>query len=147
MRGPDVRAQRDVIAAIVPVVADSCKQIFDFKVFVVGNRELLEVEVNPAGLFLRGIEVDGDENSIAFARFAVAEDVGIIDGMKVERTVALQGGIFTADLVNLSNQRSEAVSGRAVPMADLIFFAVEVLFTSLLCGDVFTELEGWCLRP
>jgi hypothetical protein len=101
MRGHDVGIESDVVAAVVPVVAGAGEEVFDLKVLVVGDGELFEVEIDPAGLLLSGIEVDGDENSVVSARFAVAEDVRVTDGMEVERAVAVEGGVVATDLVDL----------------------------------------------
>src|SRR5438034_9597962 len=137
MRGHDVWTQRDVVAAIVPLVVDAGEEVFYFEVFVVRDRELFEVEVDPAGLLLGGVEVDGDENPVASAGFAVAEDVGIVGGMELERAVAVECGVVAADLVDLSDERSEAVAGGAVPAADFVLLAVEVLLAAWFGGDVF----------
>jgi len=137
VRRHDLGVECDVVAAIVPVVVGAGEEVFDFEVFVVRDRELFEVEVDPAGLLLSGVEVDGYENPVAAARFAVAEDVGIVGGMEVEGAVALEGRVVAADLVDLSNERSEAVAGGAIPAADLVLFAVEVFFAARFGWDVF----------
>src|ERR1700733_8551281 len=129
----------------MPGVVGAAEEIFDFKVFVVRNRELFQGEIDPAGLFLGGIEVNCDKNAVASARFAEAEDVRIVDGMEVEEAVAVECGVVASNLIDLGDQRSEAVAGRAVPMANLVLFAVEILFTSLLRRSVFAKLEGWAI--
>ena len=127
----------DVVAAIVPVVVGAGEEVFDFEVLVVRDGELFEVEVDPAGLLLGGVEVDGDEDLIAAAGFAVAEDVRIVGGVEVERAVALERGVVAADLVDPGDERSEAVGGRAIPVADLVLFAVEVFFAAGIGGEIF----------
>src|ERR1700733_961938 len=104
--------------------------------------KLFEIEVNPARLLLGGIEVDGNENSIVTARFAVAEDIGIVDRMEGERTIAVEGGIVAADSVDKGDQRGEAVARGAVPLTDFVLFTVEILFAPRLCGSAFAELKG-----
>jgi len=111
----------DVVAAIVPLVAGAGEEVFDFEVLVVGDCKLFEVEVDPAGLLLHGVEVDGDENCVRAAGFAVAEDAGIVGRMEVEGPVAVECGVVAADLVELRDERGEAVGGGAVPAADLVF--------------------------
>jgi len=133
----DVWTESDVVAAIAPRVVDAGEEIFYFEVFVVRDRELFEVEVDPAGLLLGGVEVDGDENFVRATGFAVAEDIGIVGWMEVERTVAMERGVVAADLVDLRDERSEAVAGGAVPVADLVLLAVEVLFATRFGWDVF----------
>ena len=63
----NVRAQCDVVAAVVPVIVDAGEEIFNLEVFVVWDSEFFKVEIDPAGLLLSWIEVDGDEYSIVSA--------------------------------------------------------------------------------
>jgi hypothetical protein len=63
--------------------------------------------------------------------------------MEVERTVALEGRIVAADLIDQGNQRREAVGRRAIPTANFILLAVEILFAPRLGRNVFAELKGW----
>src|ERR1700712_5457351 len=100
MRGHDVWFERDEVAAIMPRVVDAGEEIFDLEVLVVRDSELFEIEIDPAGLLLSGVEVDGYENRVAVAGFAVAENVGIVGGMEVERAVAVEGGVVAANLVD-----------------------------------------------
>ena len=67
MGGLDVRAKGYVIASVVPLVVGAGEEVFYFEVLVVRNGELLEVEVDPAGLLLGGIEIDSDENLVGAA--------------------------------------------------------------------------------
>src|SRR6266702_2428373 len=60
--GHDSGAQGYVVGAVVPLVVDAGEEIFDVEVFVVADAELFEVEVDPSGLLVVGIEVDGDED-------------------------------------------------------------------------------------
>src|SRR5260370_13187565 len=93
------------------------EEVFYVEVFIVRDGELFEVEVDPAGLLLSGVEVDGDENFIAAARFAVAEDVGAVGGMEVERAVAVECGVVAADMVDCRDGRSGAVACGRGPRA------------------------------
>jgi hypothetical protein len=97
----DVGTEGYVVAPVVPLVVRAGEEVFDFEVLVVGEDELFEVEFDPAGLFLGGVEVDGDEDSVATVDFAVAENVGVVGRMKVKRRVALEGRVFTTDAVDL----------------------------------------------
>ena len=51
--------------------------------------------------------------------------------------VALQRGVFAADVVELRDERRDGDGVRAVPGAELILFAVEVLFAAGLAGGGF----------
>ena len=77
MGGHDVGAQGDVVAAVVPLVVGAGEEVFDVEVLVVGDAELLEVEVDPAGLLVVGIEVDGDEDDVGGAAAAGGFDLGV----------------------------------------------------------------------
>ena len=52
--GHDVGAEGDVVGAVVPLVVDAGEQIFHVEDFVVGDAEVLQVEVDPAGLLVSG---------------------------------------------------------------------------------------------
>ena len=54
----------DEVAAVVPLVVDAGEQVFDVEGLVVTDAELLEVEVDPAGLLVVGVEVDNDEDGV-----------------------------------------------------------------------------------
>ena len=67
MGGHDGGAKGDVVGAVVPLVVGAGEQIFDIEEFVVGDAQLLEVEVDPAGLLVVGIEVDDGEDDVGRA--------------------------------------------------------------------------------
>ena len=48
-----------------------------------------------------------------------------------------------ADLIELRDQRREAVPGRAVPVADLVFFTIEIFLAVGLGGRAFGKFIGW----
>ena len=54
----------DEVAAVVPLVVDAGEQVLEVEGLVVGDAELLEVEVDPAGLLVVGVEVDNDEDGV-----------------------------------------------------------------------------------
>ncbi len=118
----DVGAEGYIVAAVVPLVVSAGEEVFDLKVLVVGEGQFFEVEVDPAGLLLGGVEVDGYEDAIVAVGFAVAEDVGIVGGVEVEGFIALEGRVFAADAVDLCDERGDGVGGSAVPVADLVLF-------------------------
>src|SRR5947209_20303764 len=97
---------------------DAGEEVLNLKVFVVRVRELFQIEVEPAGLLLRGVEVDCNENFVAASGFAVAENIRIVGRMEVKGAVAVERGVVAAYLVDLSDERSEAVGCGLVPVAD-----------------------------
>ena len=54
----------DEVAAVVPLVVVAGEQVFDVEGLVVADAELLEVEVDPAGLLVVGVEVDDDQDGV-----------------------------------------------------------------------------------
>jgi hypothetical protein len=62
--GHYVGAQRDVVAAVVPLVVDAGEQVFNVEGLVVGDAEHAEVEVDPAGLLVVRVEIDGDQDDV-----------------------------------------------------------------------------------
>ena len=130
MGGLHVRAEGYVVAPVVPLVVGAGEEVFYLEVLVVGEGKLFQVQVYPAGLFLNGVEVDGDEDAVVAVGFAIAEDVWVIGWVEVEGFVGLEGGVFASYAVDLSDEWGDGVRGGAVPVADLVFFAVEVLLAA-----------------
>ena len=60
----------------------------------------------------------------------------VVDGVEVEREVALQGGVGAADLVEEGDERGEGVGIAAGPAADRVLLAVQVLLAAGLDGEV-----------
>ena len=104
MRGHHVGAQRDIVAAAMPLIMLSGKKVFHIERLAVRDGEMFQVEIDPSSLFLSGIEVDGDEDEIARGDLAVAENMRAIGRMKVQRAVALQSGILAANLIEACDQ-------------------------------------------
>ncbi len=57
--------------------------------------------------------------------------------MEVEVFVALQGGVVAADVVEVGDEGGDGVGVGAVPGAELVLFAVEILFAAGLAGGWF----------
>ena len=57
-------AEDDEVGAVVPLVVDAGEEVLDVEGLVVCDAELLEVEVDPAGLFVVGIEIDDDQDGV-----------------------------------------------------------------------------------
>ena len=62
---------------------------------------------------------------------------GLFHGVEVEREVALQRGVGAANLVEQGDERGEGVGVAAVPAANFVLLAVEVLLAAGADGDVF----------
>ena len=87
--GLNVWAQGNVVGAVVPGVVDTGQQVLNIEVLVVGDAQHFQIEVNPARLFVMGIEVDGYQNRVVSVRtvgsgLRVAHQIGVIDGMEME---------------------------------------------------------------
>ena len=63
----NARPQRDVVA-IPPHVLRAAQQVFCNEAPICGNADLVEVKIRPAGLFIKGVDVDHDQNCIVEAR-------------------------------------------------------------------------------
>src|SRR6185437_2704413 len=114
----------------MPLIMLSRQQIFHIEGLSVRDGKMLQVKIDPAGLFLGGIEIDRDKDEVAGCHLAVAEDMRTVGWMEVQRAITLQGGIFSPYLVEAGDERSERVPGGAIPSADLVLFAMEVLFAA-----------------
>ena len=99
MRGHYVRTERNVVAAIVPLIAHAGEEIFYLKVFVVRNGEPFKVQIDPASLLLGWVKVDSNKNPIGSTGLAVTHDVGVIDMVEMKRTVALERRIVATNLI------------------------------------------------
>src|ERR1019366_6263795 len=62
--GHDAGEEGYVVRAVVPPVVGAGEQVFDVEGFVVADAEALEVEVDPAGLLVVRVEVDGDQDHV-----------------------------------------------------------------------------------
>ena len=60
----------------------------------------------------------------------------VVDGVEVEREVALEGGVGAANLVEEGDERGEGVGIAAVPAADFVLLAVEILLAAGLDGEI-----------
>ena len=54
----------DEVGAVAPLVVDAGEEVLDVEGLVVTDAELLEVEVDPAGLLVVGVEVDDDQDGV-----------------------------------------------------------------------------------
>ena len=114
-------AEGDVVGAVVPLVVDAGEQVFDVEGLVVADAELLEVEVDPAGLLVVGIEVDDGEDDVGGTvvgggrDLGVGDDLRVVDVVEVEREVALQRGVGAADLVEAGDERRDGLRGASGP--------------------------------
>jgi hypothetical protein len=63
MRRLHLRPERHIIAAVLPGVGYPGQQVFHVEVLIIRNSQPFQIQVDPAGLLLRGIQVDCDQNS------------------------------------------------------------------------------------
>ncbi len=94
------------------------------------NSKSVEVQIDPAGMCVVGIDVDHDQRGPAtlMIGFAVNNQRGIVDRMKTEIGVTLEFGVVTANLVDLGDQVPERVAAIQIPLPQLIFLRVKVFF-------------------
>ena len=68
-------------------------------------------------------QVDHDENDVGCicGPLAVAEELIILDIMKVQAPVTVQCRIVTADTIHMADEFTETIRSFEVPLFDLIF--------------------------
>ena len=60
----NIRPQSYVVGAVVPLVMDAGQQVLHIEGLVVGDAQLLEVEVDPTGLLVERVKVDDGEDDV-----------------------------------------------------------------------------------
>src|SRR5579864_8917015 len=109
MRGLDPRAQSNKVAPAAPGVLTATQKIFNKKSFPGQQIEAAKIQIGPAGLLVKSVKFDGDENRVLEIRrgFGVAEQIGVVDIVEVERPVGLQSGVGVAHPVERGHQRNQ----------------------------------------
>src|SRR6266513_649246 len=98
--------QLDVVPSAVPVVAGSGEEVVHLVGPVVDKSERFEVELDPSRVGVMGVQIhDGDDGiSPISARFTVRDDLVVVDGMKAQTRILLQGLMGAADSIDTSNE-------------------------------------------
>ena len=147
MCGHDVRIEGDVVAAIVPGVVGSGEKVFDLEGEVVGDSEFFEIEVDPAGLLLRG---DRDRLPTRMQLSPVdsiccrLRDVGdCLVAWKWREPSLWSAGLSRRIWLTLRDQRGEAVACAERSHFRISYFSL-LRYSSLpVCWGRFShELEG-----
>src|SRR2546421_3450538 len=84
------------------------------------------IEIDEPRLRVVRIEVDRDQDEVAFFLLRIAQELLVVGRMKAQAPVALQRRIFLSHFVQLRDQPAQAVRPLAVPRLDLVFFRIEV---------------------
>ena len=108
----------------------------DGEYYVVGSAEAKVRIYDSSGEPVREVDVEADP--------AIEYPGGllVVDGMKAQAAVAVQGGVLPADAVDAGDELFQAAGRVDVPSADFEFFRVQVFLCPGLAGLVFTQLEG-----
>jgi len=102
--------------------------------------EALQVELDEARLRVLEVEVDRDQDDVAFFLLRINQQLRIVDVVEAQAPVALQGGIRLPHTVQQRDQLAQAVGAPEVPALHLVLLRVEVLLASGLAGRVLEEL-------
>src|SRR4051794_21118579 len=62
--------------------------------------------------------------------FAVADQLFVIGGMKIQRRVALKRDILMTDAIDQRNQLAQAVGPVQIPMPNLVLLRIEILLAT-----------------
>src|SRR4030043_1483414 len=86
--------------------------------------QILHRNLDPTGLPVMRIEIDHDNDYIIeiFIMFAVTDDLIIVDRVKFQAPVVMEGRIFLADTVDPGNKFLEIARTIQLPKPNLIFF-------------------------
>src|SRR5438067_6665672 len=90
------------------------------------------VEIDVARLRVVRIQVDRDQDQVAFLFLGVAQQLLVVGRMKAQAPVALQSGVLLPHLVQLGDQPPQAVRPLAVPRLDLVLLRIQILLAPSL---------------
>src|SRR4030095_10807921 len=96
-----------------------------------------------------GTQVHDDQNDVGpiWSPLAVTQQLLVRDRMKVQAPIALQGGILTTDAIYVANKFSQTVRSFKIPLPDLIFLRMQILFAPRFTRNMLTELERGAVNP
>ena len=92
----ELRIQSHVVAMALPQVPFASQQVVDLVGMVRRKAQFLDRQFHPTRLRMVGVEVHHDQNRVlpVFALPAVAQQLVVVDRMKAQVAVALQGRIL-----------------------------------------------------
>src|SRR5580704_5303 len=143
------RIQFDVIPAALPSVTRIRQQIVNLERLPGAYSKIFQRNVYPTGLRVFGIQIYNHEDNVRTvrARLAVGDQLIVVEWMKAQTPIALQGKIFAANLVYQRDQLFETVGPVKVPHANLIFFGFEIFLAARHQRPVLEQLEGGSIDP
>src|SRR5512147_2109860 len=118
VRGKRVRAELEVVPGAGPFVAPAPEQVVDEVALAGRDAEILDREVDPAGLHVPGIEVHGHENQVLLFSFRIADQLIVVDRVKAQAPVGMQSGVLLPDPVQSRDHRGERIGSRKIPVLD-----------------------------
>src|SRR6185437_5772537 len=112
--------QCDVVARPAPEKSGSRQQVVYLERALGRKAERVQVQLQPPRLRMMGVEVDDDEYRVGYAvgyggaltgvgRFAIGDEIVIVDIMDLQTPVALQRCVFAADAIDQCNQPAQGV--------------------------------------
>src|SRR5262249_8575118 len=146
--------QRNVVTRPAPEESRSREQVVYLEAALGGEAQGPQVQLQPPGLGVVRVEIDDDEHGVTHgrasatatavleaARFAVGDEILIVDVMELQTPVALQGCVFSADAIDACNQLLQTVVPNAVPEPHLVLLRIEVFLAPGLARPVLEQLE------
>ena len=118
MCGQTLGRQLKIIAGPAPQEAAVAKQIMRLKCAPGIQAERGKIEVYPAGVFVKRVQIAKDDYDVGKVAggLAIADHRGIIGVMKKQIGVALQGWILAANPVDAGDEILQAPRALTIPM-------------------------------
>src|SRR6266540_144411 len=105
--------------------------------------ELLQWQLDPSRMDVMRVKVDDDQYDISqiLGMLAIAKQLVVIDTMKLQAPIVLKGRVIATDSVDQGDQVVQALGFGQLPLLDLVFLGIEVLFTPGLPRAIFAEFK------
>src|SRR5712691_2716083 len=94
-----------------------------------------------------GTQVHHHEHNVGpvCSTLAVAQEFRIIHRMEVQALIALEGWILMPDPIHPRHKLLQAMTLLQVPIAELVFFRIEIFLTAFGARALLAEFEGWAI--
>src|SRR5579872_1706544 len=132
MRRQTSWCQFHVIPWSLPQKSPIAEKIMNLECVIRFESQRTQVQIHPAGLFVKGIEIHNDDNYIGeiIGRLAKAQQEWIVRFVKSKPVVALQCRIAFADSIHPGDQVRKASLRIQVPVLDFVFLRIEELLAA-----------------
>src|SRR5215472_18914460 len=144
VRRADVRIELDIVVPAAPDVTRVAQEIVNLEGLSFGNAEDVQVEIGPTRLSPSRIEIDHHQHRAALlaGRFAVAEELCVVDAVKAQVPVEVKRGIVAPSRVHAGDEIAQASGLVETAVLDLVLLGIEVLLAAGLARTVLAQLVG-----